>query len=315
MARKQGWKHTEEAKLKMSKVHKGKKRSEKTRMAIAKANTGKDNSSRGPAISKALSQRLFNEYEWEILNKTKKLYPWLTNIKAFVKISEIEKYFGVLRKTRMRDIQIFLNPTLNQPKKMLPVKVQMWSREKIDEFKNDYNNNLIRWNPEKYYFEKYGLNKKMYFSTVEAILGVKINVFPGEYALKYGTSIELFVMRILDELKVHYVFQKYVNNNKWRVDFLVNNIFVIETNGTYHHADPRVYREIDHDKIQKFNVARDNEKITWLKKNGFQVLEIWQKDIEERPEWVFNSLIKYLEGVTNVNKKQRSVFIQSRIWD
>lgn len=80
-----------------------------------------------------------------------------------------------------------------------------------------------------------------------------------------------------------------------KVDFKHNNN-IIEFFGDYWHANPILYnkeeiiRSIEVNEIWK----KDESRIDWLKKSGYNVLIIWEKDWKENPELVLNNCKKFL---------------------
>lgn len=67
------------------------------------------------------------------------------------------------------------------------------------------------------------------------------------------------------------------------VDFwLTRREVVLEVNGTYWHADPRVY-PVPKEGLQARCVARYERKKKALLEMGVQVLEVWESDIKTDP--------------------------------
>src|SRR5690606_7794791 len=78
-------------------------------------------------------------------------------------------------------------------------------------------------------------------------------------------------------------------------DFLIKGRKVIEVQGTYWHADPRFYDEKDLNDIQKSNLKNDQEKYKVYKENGYDVLYVWEYDIENHPEKVRKQIKEFLK--------------------
>lgn len=111
------------------------------------------------------------------------------------------------------------------------------------------------------------------------------------------TVPELIIQQILDELEVHYHYNNpLVLSDRFVVpDFLLKNKKVIEVQGTYWHADPRFYDKKDLNDIQKSNLKNDQEKYKVYKENGYDVLYVWEYDIENHPEKVRKQIKEFLK--------------------
>jgi very-short-patch-repair endonuclease len=300
MAGRCGWHHSRDAR-------------EKIRIA----NTGKNNSYRGENISKARSQRPFSESEWSMMIAVHNKYPWVLNPYDFINLTKIEDLFGKVKKARRSEIFNRILKTEGN-KRYLPRCIQGWSIDKIEQFKTDVNMiGYTKYDSSDYFKSRYGLSQKTYCHAVKIILGVSTTVFPRtSRPHKKQTSVEAFVQKVFDDFNILYQAEKYVCNNHWRVDFMLDGNKAVEVYGTYHHADPRIFRNIDLDTIQKNNVQRDTERCDWLLKNNFELLIVWQKDIQERPEWVTRELINYA-GVNNdgITKNYDGRIFQGSLWN
>lgn len=275
---------------------------------IRKANTGKDNSSRGKAISKSLQQKPLTEKEWELLRKFHVEHPWISNMEIFVKRSEIEKVYGErLKKAKLEEIwEKIIKPSQDKNRKSLPLKIQMWSDETIKNFLSDIDRvEYFSGTAQSFFAAKYNVKSvNAFVHYVEVFSGKKLFGFPSTSKPRSKqTWIEKWCRECLLEFKVMFRAERYVNNCKWRVDFLVGKNLVIEMSGTYTHGDARVYEEEDLNDFQKANKKRDKEKISWLKNNGYEVLEIWEKDLEEHPRKCKKQLKEfvgdYIDGAEN----------------
>ncbi len=67
------------------------------------------------------------------------------------------------------------------------------------------------------------------------------------------------------------------------VDFKLDERTVIEVNGTYWHADPRVYSPDDLHVSQRRTLANYVKKMDALKSMGIRVIEIWELDFKQDP--------------------------------
>lgn len=102
-----------------------------------------------------------------------------------------------------------------------------------------------------------------------------------------NTNIEYFIEQFLVILKIP--FKKQFKLNKYRLDFLVNNL-VIEAYGTFWHCDPRVYAK-PHYLSQENSIKNDRNKEKLIKSKGYDLLIVWEKDINEHPEKVKTDII------------------------
>lgn len=103
-------------------------------------------------------------------------------------------------------------------------------------------------------------------------------------------STEQRMITILDKMKVQYVrnFRIKYPGGTWRLyDFLVENTLVIEMQGNYYHANPRMYGPDDEiviaKKIQKakdiWDYDADKEKLAI--QSGYKYLAIWEDEFSD----------------------------------
>jgi very-short-patch-repair endonuclease len=73
---------------------------------------------------------------------------------------------------------------------------------------------------------------------------------------------------------------------------------LVEINGTYWHADPRVYKADDLLIGQKkaYEIwAKDLEKISYAKNYGYDVLSVWELDFCKNPNLTLKLINNFLE--------------------
>lgn len=74
---------------------------------------------------------------------------------------------------------------------------------------------------------------------------------------------------------------------------------IVEINGTYWHADPRVYQNLDeklvHGTVQEIR-NKDIEKISYAKSRGWDVLVIWEIDYCKSPNEVIKSILEFFKN-------------------
>lgn len=110
---------------------------------------------------------------------------------------------------------------------------------------------------------------------------------------EYGTSKleERFASDFLDKLGIEYQYQFKAEDIGRYYDFrIVPDGPIIEVNGGYWHSDPRLYEEEDLNRIQKRARRIDEYKEKWALTHGIPIYYFWEKDINERPQWVLDQL-------------------------
>lgn len=103
--------------------------------------------------------------------------------------------------------------------------------------------------------------------------------------IKGPTYIECFVKDVLDELHINYKFNE--NLGKYKPDFYIEHLnLIIEVNGDYFHCNPYLYPNGPKDEIQIRHIVHDYYKRCFYLSNGYTLLEIWEKDINDNPEMI-----------------------------
>jgi hypothetical protein len=69
---------------------------------------------------------------------------------------------------------------------------------------------------------------------------------------------------------------------------------IIEIDGGYYHSDPRVVNEKKLNPMQKHNKFVDFLKNKWCDLHGYPLLRLWEYDIKNNPQKVFDELHKYI---------------------
>jgi len=73
---------------------------------------------------------------------------------------------------------------------------------------------------------------------------------------------------------------------------------IVEINGTYWHADPRIYQNLDtklvHGTVQEIR-ENDERKISYAKSKGWEVLIIWELDYCKSPNEVVRSIMEFFK--------------------
>lgn len=106
----------------------------------------------------------------------------------------------------------------------------------------------------------------------------------------------LFKEQFLDRLGIKYIYQ-WKAPTKRVYDFAILTKdggmidYLIEIQGTFYHADPRVYdrKNLKYNN-QKRQIIIDEQKLTWANQNGFVLLQIFEDDIKNHPKKVLKLL-------------------------
>lgn len=116
------------------------------------------------------------------------------------------------------------------------------------------------------------------------------------------SKLEIIFEKFLNELglirDIDYIHNHLVFKIKTFFDFyLPKNNIIIEVDGDFYHCNPNsVYSEPKYE-IQCKNISNDKRKDTWCKNHNIKLIRYWEKDINERPEWVITDLRKQLKIV------------------
>lgn len=100
--------------------------------------------------------------------------------------------------------------------------------------------------------------------------------------------LEEDVAKALDELGISYDRQAGIRNPANGqfcacVDFRLSDNKVLEVNGTYWHADPRVYPNGPEFASQRQTVKRYEKKVASLQSLGITIIELWELDFRKAP--------------------------------
>ena len=96
------------------------------------------------------------------------------------------------------------------------------------------------------------------------------------------TQPEIETAKVLKSMGVWFSEQKTIND-RFCVDFLLENNLIIEVMGDYFHANPKMYGDKPGLKplndMQKRNIPNDYRKRRYLGKCGYKILDLWESDI------------------------------------
>lgn len=108
-----------------------------------------------------------------------------------------------------------------------------------------------------------------------------------------GTSKleERFKEDFLKPLGVRYKYQFEAKDiGRWFDFYLPDHNLIIEIDGSYYHADPRVITEDKLTPMHRRNMKVDELKNRWALAHGIPIIRIWEKDINENPKKVLEAL-------------------------
>lgn len=109
------------------------------------------------------------------------------------------------------------------------------------------------------------------------------------------SNLESKFESILDKIglikDIDYIHNHLISEIKTFFDFyLPNKKILIETDGDFYHCNPNTIFATPKYEIQKKNLSNDKRKNSWCKNHNITLLRYWEKDINERPEWVISDL-------------------------
>lgn len=95
---------------------------------------------------------------------------------------------------------------------------------------------------------------------------------------------------------------RYNSNKGFYVDCLYNKK-IIEFNGDFYHANPKIYESDSIIEISKKNIKEANEiwqkdqfKIDKLKSLGYEILIIWERDVRKTRQKILNKCLNFLNN-------------------
>jgi hypothetical protein len=112
---------------------------------------------------------------------------------------------------------------------------------------------------------------------------------------KLEDTFELFFHILNLKRDIDYEKNFLVQDIKTFFDFkLINKNILIEIDGDFYHCNPETNYSKPKYEIQFKNLSNDKRKNTWCKNHNVPLHRFWEKDINERPEWVISELKKIL---------------------
>lgn len=106
-----------------------------------------------------------------------------------------------------------------------------------------------------------------------------------------STYIEKFVMDILDEYNIPYLYNKPLDD--YYPDFQIcDSKIIIEVQGDYFHCNPYIYRDGPKDEIQIRHIIKDYYKKCHFLSRGYTIIYIWELEINQNPNEVKDRILK-----------------------
>lgn len=107
----------------------------------------------------------------------------------------------------------------------------------------------------------------------------------------HTSKLEIKFAEVLSKLNINYIQWFYAKEIKGFYDFYLPKYnIIIETDGNFYHCNPIIYTNGPVCKTQIKNIERDKQKNEWAKNNGFKLLRFWEKDINENPQLIIETL-------------------------
>ena len=98
---------------------------------------------------------------------------------------------------------------------------------------------------------------------------------------------------ILDENGIEYIFNQPLGD--FRPDFQIKDTnLIIEVQGDYWHCNPKIYSTGPKDLIQMQHVLKDYVKNCFYVSNNYNVLYIWESDINQKPQEIKNEILNII---------------------
>ena len=103
------------------------------------------------------------------------------------------------------------------------------------------------------------------------------------------SKLETKFENILNILNIEYIFQ-YEFKGKLFDFYLKKYNILIEVDGDFYHCNPNSKNKEQLYEVQKLTIKNDDIKNKLCLENNIKLIRYWEKDINERPEWVISDL-------------------------
>lgn len=117
---------------------------------------------------------------------------------------------------------------------------------------------------------------------------------------KHRSSLNKIEQQVFDILKrLNVKLQTQVEIDKYSVDFLVNDRYIIECYGDFWHCNPQKYAPEYFNKGKKKTAReiwnRDKERRHRLEEMGYKFINLWECDIKSNTKKVKSKIKRYLQ--------------------
>lgn len=117
---------------------------------------------------------------------------------------------------------------------------------------------------------------------------------------KKRSSLNKIEQKVYDILKrLNVKFEAQTEIDKYNVDFLVNDKYIIECYGDFWHCNPQKYKPSYFNKGKKKTAQdiwdRDLERKKKFEELGYKFIHLWETDINDNVKKVKSKLKRYLE--------------------
>ena len=154
-----------------------------------------------------------------------------------------------------------------------------------------------------YFLEKFTFSEiaNIYNMSVSAIEDFfKANKWkPRKNPYSFESSTERCVKKILEELNIYFQSQFKIENRIY--DFYLKDLnLIIEVNGDYWHANPKMFKKLN--KIQKASKIRDRIKKKLAREHNYQIIFLWEDDIKNNLEKVIKKIKQYANKYQKIKR-------------
>ena len=222
-------------------------------------------------------------------------------------LRRIEEKYGKSIKEIINNL--YWNENLNQ--ETIAKRIGL-SREKIIKFMKEFN--IFKRPNYEHIASIKGINRPQYGKTWEDLYGIKeakrrkdtMSLISRRNIIRrlrnnempfLNTKIEIKVGKELTKRRIPYISQ-YPVDRKFVCDFVIPGFnIVIECDGDYWHANPKIYDRNNLGIRQKRNIQRDKFKDLYLSEKGWKVFRFFELDINKSPK-------KCIDKISNEIKNQ-----------
>jgi very-short-patch-repair endonuclease len=166
------------------------------------------------------------------------------------------------------------------------------------------------------FMKKYGVEfpmhveeiKQKVFYTTYKNHGVKYGILKSHNPFFISTPHKK-IIEILKNNNIKFEIEKQTNINNYRVDIFIKPNFIIEINGDFWHANPKIYKENDilnfpRNKKPKVKEIwkKDKKRIALLEKNNYIVNVFWEYDINNNINEIEDKILCKLKELKILQK-------------